>query len=252
MPFPELSAIPVYGQVFGWIGQTERNLEFGVDAFGQISLRVSGAATISLSSDGAQLFTSTERESLPLLEREIILGPALVLALALNKKWSLHASAAIYNERKIAFLGESGQGKSTLAAWLGQHGWQHLADDILPVRASENGIDALPHFPQLKLPADAQPGLNFPESLPLDALCLLQKADAAAAPDLRLLPPKEAVRIILSHTAGTRLFTPELLAQHLHFAAHAAESLPVYALTYPHDKAKLGQMKALLEEEFKK
>ena len=252
------SQAKLYSGTKGWVGGAVRQVEAWSTLSG-ILLRVSDGSDFYIASDGQAILRIDEfsqqdeggdkpPSSLSSLEREIILGPALVLALALNETWSLHASAAVFTGLSIAFLGESGQGKSTLAAYLGSQNWLRLTDDILPVRETENGMDALPHFPQLKLPADAQPVFNFPEQLPLDKLVLLREADVDDTPAISLLPPTQAIQVLLGHTAGTRLFTPELLEKHLHFSAHVAERVPVYQLTYPHDKKKLPFVKELLEE----
>ncbi len=47
-----------------------------------------------------------------------LLGPVLTLALALSGVWCLHGSAVRYKGKAIVFAGESGRGKSTLAAFL--------------------------------------------------------------------------------------------------------------------------------------
>ncbi len=182
------------------------------------------------------------------LDREILLGPALVLALALRDIWSLHASAAMFAEKVIVFLGESGQGKSTLAAYLSNNsGWRLVADDILPVRMDAGGVNVLPHFPQLKLPLEAQPGTGLPEHLPLTKLCVLAPAGQDTMPELQLLSPNLAIQALLRHTAGTRMFAPEMLGKHLSFCSLVAGQVPIYQLTYPHRKDILPGIKGLLE-----
>ena len=84
----------------------------------------------------------------PAFLAEALLGPPLVLALALRDTWCLHASAVEYGGRVIAFLGESGAGKSTLAAYLaGQPGVRRVADDILPVAWQDHRLYYLAAFP---------------------------------------------------------------------------------------------------------
>jgi hypothetical protein len=80
----------------------------------------------------------------------------------------------------VAFVVESGQGKSTLAAFLGNGddpAWHQLADDLLPVTLVPDSPDvtALPHFPQLKLPVHTQPALGMPEQMPLAAVYVLEQ-----------------------------------------------------------------------------
>lgn len=188
--------------------------------------------------------------SLSKLDREVMAGPALVLALAQRGRWCLHASAVTVNERATALLGESGQGKSTLASYLATHGhpdWLLAADDILPVTAGPSGVEAWPRFPQLKLPMKSQPGLIMPEHLPVGRICVLTPAGPDHEPELHLLPPGQAVRMMVRHTAGTRLFDSGLLAKHLAFCARVAEQVAVYHLLYPHSKEKLARVKDLLE-----
>ena len=88
--------------------------------------------------------------------------------------------------------------------------WDRVADDILPAIFETSGVQLCPRFPQLKLPADNQPGFNFPERLPLDRICVLDSTDKNADPELELISPSQAIQVLLSHTAGTRLFEPKL------------------------------------------
>ncbi|MCL4837235.1 MAG: hypothetical protein KJ058_04630 [Thermoanaerobaculia bacterium] len=180
-----------------------------------------------------------------------MLGPGLVLALALQGTWCLHASAAVREGQAVAFLGESGVGKSTLAAHLGgslQSGWHLVADDILPVTAGEGGAFAWPRFPQRKLPADAQPGAALPERLPLAAICDLVPAAPEAAPAAERLPEAAAATALLRQTAGARLFDAALLEAHLAFAAELAARVPVYRLAVPRRLEALGEVRRCVEE----
>jgi len=262
--FPFISSLPIESkcpipdllitQTFGIVYNEERQVEIWSASPG-IMLKVSGSSDFYIAPSGEVVMCVRDEEQgfhqpcleLSDLDREVFLGPALVLALAMRSTWCLHSSVAMFKEQTIAFVGESGRGKSTLAAYLGSSGWQRVADDILPVTLEKIGVQAWPHFPQLKLPADNQPGLNFPEQLPLDKVCLLEKADASVAPKLEQLPPSKAVRVLLAHTAGSRLFSPDLLAGHLEFCARASERIPVYRLIYPHRKDVLPEVKELLE-----
>ncbi len=161
----------------------------------------------------------------------------------------MHASAAIFNEKLILFLGESGQGKSTLAGYLANEaGWRLAADDILPVTGGSDGVLAWPHFPQLKIPVDAQPGPGLPERLAISKVCVLSDASVYEMPAMKLLSSTQAIQVYLGHTAGTRMFDPDTLQKHLAFCSHAAEKVPVYRLTYPHRWEGLRVVKELLEE----
>lgn len=184
------------------------------------------------------------------LAEEVLLGPALSLALAIRNTWLLHASAARGGGRVLAFIGRSGLGKSTLAAFLHQQpGWQRLADDVLPVRGGPEGLQALPRFPQLKLPLSDQPGAMAPSELPLQAIYLLAAARADAPVVLEPLCGRTAVLALLAHTAAARLFDRRLLEQHLAFCAHVALQTPMRLLRYPRRVEMLSQVQQVLEQD---
>jgi hypothetical protein len=247
-------------RTIGWVGGEERQV-VNWSAPPGILLRVTGGSDFYILPGGLGFVRvdkaemAEQKSTAPLapltgLDLEILLGPAIVLALALRGTWCLHASAALFKHHLVAFLGESGEGKSTLAAYLAEAGepdWRRVADDILPVTANANGVGAWPHFPQRKLPMQAQPGPDLPERLPLDCICVLTPANVEDRPELQRLTSAQAMQTFLGHTAGARLFDTSLLAEHLAFCAQAAEQVPVYRLIYPHRKDALPEVMELLE-----
>src|SRR5256714_814723 len=84
--------------------------------------------------------------------RLFILGPGLGVLLHQRGFLVLHASAIVANGEAIAFIGEKGQGKSTMAGAMARRGFSLLADDIVAI-----DVDATPRpmvypgFPQIKL-----------------------------------------------------------------------------------------------------
>jgi len=232
----------------GWVGGAQRKVETWSAPAG-VLLKVEDGSDFYISSDGQTIRRSEGKLDLQKLDREILVGPVLVLALALRGVWSLHASAAMYKENIVVFLGESGQGKSTLAAYLSQNkDWRLVTDDILPTEIDASGVYVLPHFPQLKLPMDAQPCIGLPERLPLKTICVLAPAAPDVAPELQALTTAQGVQTLLSHIAGTRLFSAELLAKHLEFSAQVGKQIPAYRLVYPHRRDTLPLVKEFLEK----
>jgi hypothetical protein len=262
--FGTLQTIPVNSGLIcranGWIGEEQREVECWSAPPGLV-LKVAGGSDFYLAPggraivpvDGNQLHSKQGRIAshsfLSGLDREILAGPALVLALALRGIWCLHASAALYNGDLIVFLGESGQGKSTLAAYLATDnpGWCRVADDILPVTINSGGVMAWPRFPQLKLPAEAQPGVTLQEQLPVSKVCVLTESIGRELSGLKVLAAGQSVQAYLANTAGARLFDPELLAMHLAFCTHAAGYVPVTLLPYAHQREALPLARQLLE-----
>ena len=89
--------------------------------------------------------------------RLLLLGAALAVLLHQRGLLVLHASGVAIDGRAVVFLGEKGEGKSTLAAALHARGHPLLADDVVAIDpAADNAALAYPGFPQLKL---------WPESL---------------------------------------------------------------------------------------
>ena len=249
----EVAALPIDGastlisRMTGLVGSEMRRVETWSAPPGTL-LKVEGGSDVYLPPGGEAIVRVDETREVTALDREILLGPALVLALALRGVWCLHASAAVFGGRTFVFLGESGQGKSTLAAYLsGERKWRLVADDILPVTIGPAGMVAWPHFPQRKLSTQAQPATRLPERLPVDRICVLSPVDKSALPDLMLLPSLQSAQTLVSHTAGARLFDPSLLAAHLAFCAEAARQVLVYKLGYPHNRDTLSKVELMLE-----
>lgn len=68
----------------------------------------------------------------------------------------LHGSSIGINGQGALFTGQSGIGKSTLAAALQKKGYRVLTDDVCAVKVDNNGIPyIMPGFPSLKLWKDA-------------------------------------------------------------------------------------------------
>jgi hypothetical protein len=242
------SNIKLTCQATGVVGGEMRRVEVWSGAFGFL-LKVAGGGEVCILPDGGAITSVDDSKEVTSLDREIFLGPALVLALALRGVWSLHASASMFRDFLLVFLGESGQGKSTLASYLAGAGggeWSWVADDILPVTARSR-VEAWPHFPQLKVSPIYQPGHSLPEQIPVSRFFLMKNSVGGQPPALKLLSRGRAVQVLAGHTAGARLFDQRLLAGHLAFAAEVAHLVPVYEMTYPRHFAALEDVKELLE-----
>ncbi|NET61103.1 MAG: serine kinase [Symploca sp. SIO2E6] len=80
-----------------------------------------------------------------------IVGNIMSLVLYLRGLLVLHASVVNINGGAVAFLGESGQGKSSTAAAFHKHGYRIITDDVAPVTLDQKPITITPGFPQIKL-----------------------------------------------------------------------------------------------------
>ena len=81
---------------------------------------------------------------------------------------TMHASAVQSPDGRIAaFLGPSGQGKSTLAAFFHREGWPLLSDDCLLFEEKQGRVVGIPAYPSLRLWADSQEELYTKDDLGL-------------------------------------------------------------------------------------
>ena len=80
-----------------------------------------------------------------------LLGHVLSFALVKQGYEPLHATVVVIDGAAVAFLGASGQGKSTLAAAFLYAGHQVLTDDLLLIRRVAGALCGFPGPPRLKL-----------------------------------------------------------------------------------------------------
>jgi hypothetical protein len=87
--------------------------------------------------------------------RLYLLGSAFGAILHQRGLLPLHANSIAIGGRAVAFLGHSGAGKSTMAAWFHDRGFEVLADDVCVVTFEEGRPIAHPGIPRLRMWRDA-------------------------------------------------------------------------------------------------
>jgi hypothetical protein len=87
--------------------------------------------------------------------RLYLLGSAFGAILHQRRLLPLHANSIEIAGRAVAFLGHSGAGKSTMAAWFHDRGFEILADDVCVVTFNEGRPVAQPGIPRLRMWRDA-------------------------------------------------------------------------------------------------
>lgn len=198
--------------------------------------------------------------------RLFVLQQVIGVVLLQRGLFVLHASAAAIDGKAFAFAGESGQGKSTLAAALNERGGAILTDDVFAIDlANPKQPMARAGLTQLKLTeegrrtfspvADQQIGekakrlcaMGAPqriEAVPLAAVYIL-----ATGKDLRreAIPPARAAVELVRHTYGFRLLPHIGLAEsHFRQAAALVSNVPIYRLTRPRDLSRLAETLRLI------
>lgn len=203
--------------------------------------------------------------------RLVVLGPGLGTLLYQRGWLTLHASSVDVEGEAIAFVGEKGEGKSTMAAAMCARGHRLLADDITAVQTTgADGPCVYPGYPQLKLWPDAVRSLGEdPDALP-QLVPIMQKRGrrvikAFAAeplvlrriyvlgggnvPEIRVLKPQEALVELLRHTYGRDLFRAVETRSHFLRCTSIVNKVPVNGLSRPYSLSRLSDLVQLVEED---
>ncbi len=201
-----------------------------------------------------------------------ILGTIMAMALQQRGCITLHGSAVLLDKQVTIFMGNKGEGKSTLAAWLVNQGFPLVSDDVCAIDYGDKQLLSIrPAFPKIRLNPDAL--LHFgdnpdnypqvhpkvskrirdlnegfcPTAKPVGAVCILETGDKLT---LEQLHGMEAVKEILTHMMINRFpenqpidLRKEIFSQ----AAHLTKSIPVYRLTRPRNLDLLPKTTSLLQ-----
>jgi predicted kinase len=217
----------------GWIGGRMADVVC-TRAGGIYVVRIEGLPPLRVDQHGCAVGAEGAPAALTATLLEALLGPGLILALALHDTFALHAGAATCGGGVAVLLGASGAGKSTIACSLARTpGGAPLADDVLPVDIHEGRLSALPHYPQLKLPLAAQYRSSAPERVPVAAVYeLCGVAGTGPSASVEAVDRRDAAVLLAAQTVAARLFDAALLTRHLAFCAAVAMAVPVRRLRF--------------------
>lgn len=223
-------------------------------------LRFPGLADFAINTEvgliGVAPASGTDEETL----QHLVLDQVLPRVLAQRGRLVLHAGAVSVEGRVIAFVGDTGAGKSTLTAFLHAAGYPLLSDDGLVLSPRDGGVSAQPTYPSLRLwPASvaglyAEPPKLAPmahdstkqrvvlgedattvDPLPLAAIYVLalpvESRDASIA--LTRLSPRAACMAMVENAFQLDPTDTRRAAALLGQAAKVAEQVPAFQLTYP-------------------
>ena len=178
---------------------------------------------------------------------------------------ALHASAVTTSQGAVAFLSNSGNGKSGLAAALVQAGCALLSDDILPLAPAGERWTASPGFPVMRMWPDeadfflgghsdlprvhpagekrrvfiGRAGWGAFEPQPQPLACLVvpeRRPQDTPGSQVSLTPisPRDGVIEIVRYSFSARLVQAAgLQPQRLHSIARLARQVPLLRLSYP-------------------
>jgi len=229
----------------------------------QIYLRWDGMFEFLVAGDGRRLwFGSLGTNSLESLQ-VYLLGRALSFALVKQGFEPIHATAIVLDGSALAFLGESGYGKSSLAAGFLGAGHRLLTDDLLLISQLSEHPEAHPGPPRIKLfPWVARRCLGMTDVgvpmtngshklvLPLgehhhhNRPAPLRTIYALSGPrevfrkqriSIATLSPREAFVELMRHTFNYVVADPKRLQQLFSKSQQLASRVPVKRISYPRD-----------------
>ena len=203
--------------------------------------------------------------------RLFTLGPVLALLLRQRGRLVLHGSAVSIDGEAVAFLGDQGWGKSTIAATLYARGHKLVADDVVALEMDGAGSPTLyPGFPRLKLWPDAVTMMGkTPDTLQrlhpryekraypaargfstkaLSLRCVYILAQGTDA-QVETLEPQAALAELIRHTYSAPSLDANRAPSHLRQCASLVGNVPIRRLTARRLLAALPDLAVLVEHD---
>jgi hypothetical protein len=237
-------------------------------------LRFDRLADFVVSNDGSEVRFWPAAGSNDETLRHLTLDQVLPRVLTHLGRHVVHAAAVEVARRGIAFLGETGRGKSTLTASFRAAGYALLSDDGVLVH--ERGTDVLVEatYPSLRLWPDTLAGVlgsdqgvspmahystkrrltglvdrHPSEPVTLAAIYRLDgEPTGSSNVEILPVPPKDAAMALISNTFKLDVVDRTQAQQLLQFYAHVAERVPAYSLRLRRGFERLDDVRqALLE-----
>lgn len=231
-------------------------------------LRWEGFAECLVAADGRRIEYRCLARCAPEALEAYVLGQVLSFALVKRGIEPLHASAVLVDGGALAFLGEAGRGKSTLAAAFLRAGFRLVTDDLLAIGGTGGRVVVYPGPGRLNLvPGPARrllghvagarmsgqtpkrvfvlpPERVVPGTRPvlLRAIYILTRPPRRRADRrvrVRRLSPGDAFARIVANTFNPIVHDQARLGRLLKRAAWLAPRVPVRAITFPRRLASL-------------
>ena len=211
--------------------------------------------------------------------RHLLLNQIIPRYLASAGRLVVHASAVVLeNGRAVAFLGNSGFGKSTLVSSFHRHGAQLINDDCILLECGDNGVTAIgglvgirlfpdsvnavfdeaagftnytPYTDKQQMFLQSEAGDKPPEPCVLDAMFLLNDPKEAAFDAVCIAPASgsEAMMAMLRSAFSLDPSDRETIVQSFRSVGQAvSERLGFYSLQYPRVHARLPEVRAAVIE----
>ena len=195
------------------------------------------------------------------------------LALSRQGRPTFHASVVTVPGGVVAFLGQSGMGKSTLAASFALNGSSFLSDDALLVEETNSVCEVQPSHPSIRLwedsvdqLLDASSSTSIPISYSTKARLLAGDALTYNSEPQQLLAAyvlesNDAAKVAIHTLSGLDrhmawvnnsflldIEDPDLLKQHFDWTHRISSAVPTFALDYARDYGILPDVRNAVQQ----
>lgn len=234
-----------------------------------------GYADFFADRSGRRVTCTAHADTPPETVRHLFLDQVLPLLHNLRGGEALHASAVRVGGGICAFIGKSGQGKSTLAAAFQQAGNAAVCDDCLVLHAEAGGVRAEAAYPGLRLWEDSRdmlfgdaagghslvshysaklriPTQELPEGepglLPLLGVYSLRREEGSPlqAPALERLSMRDALMELIEYAFRLDLADRDMILRQMTLFERIARAVPVRRLRMPDAMAALPAARDLV------
>lgn len=205
--------------------------------------------------------------------RSFILGTVMASLLYQRGLFLLHASAVNINNEVIAFLGNKGYGKSTIAMKFYGAGYPIIADDYIGIESQDNISLVCPGFPSLRLSHESRVDGNFcnlkdqdmcletdkihipttnnfsSDKIPLKKLYVLKRGKDLKISDFN---PQDSLIKLVENTFGISRFKKSDLVHNLNQCALILNHVNISCLEVPNSLEKLGNVIKFIEKDIER
>lgn len=259
-----------------WIGTDGEDwLRIGHDAAGY-RLQFPGLAEFAICDDGCRVLACMGGTS-PETFRHLLLDQVMPLVLSHQGWCVLHAAAVASATGGAAFLGSTGQGKSTMAASLASAGLAAITDDTLILTEASNGVvtghpayESIRMWPETarelfgptyrdegrvselndKVRVGRSGGLDFVRTgAPLRALYVLTPDDGVDAPRIEAIPPRDRVIEVVRHAFVLDWKAADRLRDAFDAVSRIVNRVAIRRLRFRHDYAELPAVRQIIVED---
>ncbi len=235
---------------------------------GSTYLRWPGPTEFLVSVDGSRIVARLSSAESHSTLQAVLFGGVFSVALLRMGIDQLHAAAIVAGNAAVGFMGDTGAGKSTLAAAFVRKGFSLLTDDLLVIHSRQNSLLAQSGLPRLKLCNDSgtsmmaealgdELGVNsftgkrvvrlherhfYASEIPMRALYVLQSSPNTSGVAIEPLSQQEAFVEICRAAFNSYITPADRLRQHFVLASQLASGISVKRLLFPRNFEELPRV----------